>query len=50
MVHVADQQLTYLRTLDEAVGQNTKDIIDLVRILRYSTREELTMVAGTWCP
>jgi hypothetical protein len=31
MVHVTDQQLTYLWTLDESVGQNTKDVMNLVR-------------------
>jgi hypothetical protein len=32
MVHVADKQLTYLRTLDEMVKQNTRDTIDLSRV------------------
>jgi hypothetical protein len=38
MVHVADQQLTYLHTLDKAVGQNTKNIVDLAMILRDSIK------------
>jgi hypothetical protein len=38
MVHAEDQQLTYLRTLDEMVKQNTKDTIDLPRVLRDSIK------------
>jgi hypothetical protein len=37
-VHAADQQVTYLRTLDEIVKQNTRDTIDLARVLRDSIR------------
>jgi hypothetical protein len=33
MVHVLEQQLTYLRTLDEAVEQNTKDVVALAKVL-----------------
>jgi hypothetical protein len=38
MVHAADQQLTYLRTLDETVKQNARDTIDLARVLRDSIK------------
>lgn len=34
IVHAADQQLTYLRTLDEMTQQNTRDTTDLARVLR----------------
>jgi hypothetical protein len=34
MVHVAKQQFTYIRTLDETTKQNVKDTVDLARVLR----------------
>ena len=38
MVHAADQQLTYMRAVDEVTKQNNKDTIDLARALRDSIR------------
>ena len=38
MVHSADNQLTYLRTLDEATKQTVKDRTDSARTLRDSIR------------
>jgi len=38
MVHSADHQLTYLRTLDEGTKQTVKDTTDLARTLRDSIR------------
>ena len=38
MVHSADHQLTYLRTLYEVTKQNVKDTTDLARTLRDSIR------------
>ena len=38
MVHAADQQLTYLPTLDEMTKQNTRDTIDLARALHDSIK------------
>jgi hypothetical protein len=38
MLHAAEHQLTYIRTLDEATKQNTKDIVSLARTLRDSIR------------
>jgi hypothetical protein len=39
MVHAADQQLTYLRNLDETTRQNTKDTIGLAQVLRDVIKE-----------
>jgi len=36
MTHAADQQLTYLRTLDETTRHNAEDIAELARTLRNS--------------
>jgi hypothetical protein len=33
-VHAAEQQLTYLRTLDETTRQNAKDTVELAKALR----------------
>jgi type II secretory pathway component PulM len=38
MIHAAEQQLTYIRTLDEATKQNVKNTVDLTRALRDSIR------------
>jgi inorganic pyrophosphatase len=38
VVHAADHQLTYLRTLEEVTKQTVKDTIDLARTLRDSIR------------
>jgi type II secretory pathway component PulM len=38
MVHAADQQLTYLRTLYKVSKQNTKDTVDLATVLSDSIR------------
>jgi hypothetical protein len=38
MTHVTEQQLTYIRTLDEMTKQNVKDTGDLARTLRDSIR------------
>jgi hypothetical protein len=38
MLHAAEHQLTYIRTLDEATRQNRKDIVNLARTLRDSIR------------
>jgi hypothetical protein len=38
MVHAADQQLSYLRTMEETTKQDTKDIIDLARAVRDSIK------------
>ena len=39
MVHATDQQLTYLRTMNEMTRQNTKDTIELAQVLRDSIKE-----------
>jgi hypothetical protein len=39
MVEAANQQLTYLRNLDETTRQNTKDTIELAQVLRDSIKE-----------
>jgi hypothetical protein len=36
MTHAIDHQLTYIRTLDGHVKQNTEDIASLTEILRYA--------------
>jgi len=38
MVHAAEQQLTYIRTLDEVTKQNVKNAVELTRALRDSIR------------
>jgi type II secretory pathway component PulM len=38
MIHAAEQQLTYIRTLDEVTKQNVKNIVELNRALRDSIR------------
>jgi hypothetical protein len=38
MAHVTEQQLTYIRTLDEMTKQNVRDTVDLARTLRVSIR------------
>jgi hypothetical protein len=38
MMHAADHQLTYIRSLDGVSRQNAKDIADLARTLRDSIR------------
>ena len=38
MVHAAEQQLIYIRTLDEMTKQNVKNTVELTRALRDSIR------------
>jgi len=38
MIHAAEQQLTYIRTLDEVTRQNVKNTVELTRALRDSIR------------
>jgi hypothetical protein len=38
MIHAAEQQLTYIRTLDEVTKQNVKNTVELTRALRDSIR------------
>jgi len=41
MVHAADHQITYFRTLDEVTEQNVKDTTDLARTFQDSIRNFL---------
>jgi hypothetical protein len=38
MIHAAEQQLTYIRTLDEVTKQNVKNTVEITRALRDSIR------------
>jgi type II secretory pathway component PulM len=38
MIHAAEQQLTYIRTLDEMTKQNVRNTVELTRALRGSIR------------
>jgi hypothetical protein len=38
MTHASEQQLTYIRALDEVTKQNAKDIVEVTRTLRDSIR------------
>jgi hypothetical protein len=47
VVHATEQQLSYLRTLDEATKENAKSTVDLARILRNSIQNYSLRIGRT---